>query len=171
MAIKGLVEGLPGNLPDLEEPYPIFLMTKATKIPRVPTTYVSKFAPGFMIQMYFVFFNVESIRGFTLTFVDICSATSYPFEFPSRSKQPHLDILEFPVATLSNQDKKVAFILVDEYVSLSKYYEFMKACHDMNITVKTTGGDASSINGKIESPNMTFANIIIALLPNLSNNK
>ena len=42
----------------------------------------------------------------------------------------------------------------------------MKACHNMNFIVQTTGGDASSINGKIESPNKTLANITGALLLN-----
>ena len=63
MAIKGLVEGLSENIPELEEPCPICLLTKATEIPRGPTIDVSKFAPGFMLQMDFAFFNVESIRG------------------------------------------------------------------------------------------------------------
>ena len=93
-------------------------MTKTTKIPRGPTTDVSKFAPGFMLQMDFAFFSVESICGFTSTFVDICSATSYPFGFPSRNKRPPLDILKFLVATLRNQDNKFAFIRVDEYRAL-----------------------------------------------------
>ena len=35
MAIKGLVEGLPENIPELEELCPICLMTKATTIPIV----------------------------------------------------------------------------------------------------------------------------------------
>ena len=90
MAIKGLMEGLPEILPELEEPCPICLLTKATKINRGPTTDVSEFAPGFMLQMDFAFFNVESIRGFTSNFVDICSSTSYYFGLPSRSKRsPH----------------------------------------------------------------------------------
>ena len=63
MAREGLMEGLPENLLELEEPRPICLLTKATKIPRSPTTDVSKFAPGFMLQMDFAFFNVESICG------------------------------------------------------------------------------------------------------------
>ena len=33
LARKGLMEGLPKNILVLEEPYPIFLLTKATKIP------------------------------------------------------------------------------------------------------------------------------------------
>ena len=144
MARKGLMKGLPENLPELEEPCPICLLTKATKIYRGPITDVSKFVPGFMLQMDFAFFNVESIREFTSTFVDICSATSYPFGFPSISKHPPLDILNFLVTTLKNQDKKVTFIRVDEYGALARSLEFMRTCHNMNIIVQTTGGDASS---------------------------
>ena len=68
IAIKGLLEGLPENIPGLEEPYPIYILTKATKIPRVPTTDVSNPPPGFMLQIDFAFFNVESICGFTSIF-------------------------------------------------------------------------------------------------------
>ena len=53
MAIKGLLEGLIENLPEMEYPCAIFLLTKATKIPIGPTTDVSKFVPGFMLQMHF----------------------------------------------------------------------------------------------------------------------
>ena len=40
----------------------------------------------------------------------------------------------------------------------------------MNIIVQTTGGDSSSINGKIESHNKTLANITGYLLLNSSHN-
>ena len=96
------MEGLPENLPELEEPCPIYLLTKAAKITRGPTTDVSKCPHGFMLQMNFSFFNVERIREFTSTFVAICSATSYNFGFSSIRKLPHLDILKFIVTTLSN---------------------------------------------------------------------
>ena len=101
-----------------------------------------------MLQMSLEFFNVEIIRGFTSTFVAIFYAASYPFRFPSRSKCTPLDILKFLVTTLRNQDKKVAFIGVDEYRALERSSEFMRRCHNMNIIVHTTGGDASSINDK-----------------------
>ena len=101
-----------------------------------------------MLQMYFPFFNVESIRGFTSTFVAICCATSYPFGFRSRSKRPPFDTLKVVVTTLRNQDKKFAFIKVDEYGALEIFYEFMKTCHIMNIIVQTKGGYAYSLNGK-----------------------
>ena len=146
-------------------------MTKATKTTRGPTTYVSKFAPGFMIQMNFAFFNVKSICGFNSTFVAICSATSHTFGLPYRSKIPHINILKLIVTTLRNQDKKAAFIRVDEDGALEKSNEFMKICYNMSITVQTTGGYASSLNGKIESPNKKIANITRAILLKSSHKK
>ena len=116
--------------------------------------------------MDFAFFNVESIRGFTSTFVAICSATSYPFGFPSISKRPPLGILKILVATLRNQDKKVALIRVDEDGAPSISSELMRTCHNMNIIVQTTGGYASSLNDKSKSPNKKIANITRALLMN-----
>ena len=41
----------------------------------------------------------------------------------------------------------------------------------MNTIVQTTGGDASSLNGKIEIPNKTPANIKIALILKSSHKK
>ena len=41
----------------------------------------------------------------------------------------------------------------------------------MNIIVHTTGGDASSLNGKSEIPNNTLANITRALFLNSSHKK
>ena len=101
-----------------------------------------------MLKMYLAFLNVESMGGVTSTFVAIYSATSYPFGFPSRIKHPPLDILKFLVTVLINQYKKVAFIRDDEDGEPARSFEFMKTCHNMNIIVQTTGGDASSLNGK-----------------------
>ena len=124
-----------------------------------------------MLQMDFVFFNIESNCGFTSTFVAIYSATSYPFGFTSRRKHPPLEILKYIVTTLSNQDKKDAFTQVDEYGEISIFSEFMKAYHDMNIIVKSTGGDQSSLNGKCEILYQKLSNIKRDLLLNSSRNK
>ena len=94
-----------------------------------------------------------------------------PFVFTPRSKRPPLDILNFLFNKLRNQDNKVAFIRVDEDVALERYYEFMSKCHNINIIVKTTGEDAYSLNGKIESHNKTLSNITRTLLLNSSNKK
>ena len=47
----------------------------------------------------------------------------------------------------------------------------MRTCHNINIIVQTTGGGASSINGKSGSLNKTLANIMRALLLNPSHKK
>ena len=128
-------------------------------------------APGFMLQMGFSFFIVESILRFTSTFVDICYVASWAFGFLSRSKRPPLDILKFLVTTLSNQYNKVAFVWVDKDGTLSRYSEYMKTCHNMNSIVQTIGVYASSINGKIESPIKTRSNITRAIILNSSHKK
>ena len=114
--------------------------------------------------MYFSFFNVESIRGFTSSFVAIYSDTPYPFEFPYRSKRPPLDILKFLVTQLSNQGKKIVFIRVDEDGSMEGSYEFMIIFHNVIIIVQTVGGYAYSINGKSEISNKTLDNITRAII-------
>ena len=70
-----------------------------------------------------------------------------------------------------NQDKKVSSVRVDEYLSLARSFEFMKTCHTMNIIVQATGGYASYLNGKRESPNKTLANIKRYILLNSSRKK
>ena len=124
-----------------------------------------------MIQMDSAFFNIESIRVFTSTFVVLCFANSCPFTFPSRSKRPPLDILKLFITILRNHDKKVASIQVYEDRSLARSSEFMKTCHNMNIIVQNTGGDTSSLNGKSESTNKTLANTTRSLIMNSSHNK
>ena len=79
----------------------------------------------------------------------ICYDASQPFVLLSRSNNPPLDTLKFPVTILRNNDKKVEFFRVDEYGVLARSSEFMNACHNMNIIVQTIGGDTSSLNGKI----------------------
>ena len=104
------MEVIPEILTYLEVTCPICLLTKPDKTPRVPTTDVSKLAPGFMLWMGFSFFNVESIYGFTSDFVASCSANSYPFGFTPSRKFPPFYILKFLVTTLMNQDNKAALI-------------------------------------------------------------
>ena len=159
MARKGLTEGLTENIPDLEKPCLICSMTKETKINRYPTTSVSNTPPCFMLQMDFTSLNVEIIRGFTSTFVAICFANSYHFGFSSRSKYPPLGILKCIVNTLGNYYKGVSFTQFDGDRALERSSEFMKTCHNMNRIVQNTGRDAYYLNGKIESPNKTLANI------------
>ena len=158
--------GYPSNFPDLEEPCPICLLTKVTKVPTGPTFDVLKFIPRFMLKMDFSFFNIEIICGFTSTFVAMCSSTSHLFGFTPRIKRTLIDILNFIFSTLSNQDKKLPFIKDDKDGSLERSSEFMKTCHNMNIILQTTYGDKSSPNGKVKIPNKTISNITRAIILN-----
>ena len=60
MARKGLMEGLPENIPESEYPCPICFTTKATKKPRGTTTDLSNPPPGFMLQTDFAFSMLKS---------------------------------------------------------------------------------------------------------------
>ena len=113
MTRKGLMKSIPKIYLTWNSAAPIFLLTKETRIPRGPTIGVSKSTPGFMLQTDFVFFNVESIRGFTPTFVNIYSSTSHPFGFLSIIKCTPLDVLQLLVTALMNKDDMVALIQVD----------------------------------------------------------
>ena len=108
--------------------------------------------PGITLEIDFRSFNVKIICGFTSILVAMYSATSYPFCFPYRRKRPPIEIFKLLVTTLSNQDKKVALIWVEEYEALAIYSELMKTWNNMNIIVQTTGADASSLNGKSKTP-------------------
>ena len=107
-------------------------------------------------------------------YLDFCGYMFYyfiPFGFLSRSILPPLGILIVIVTILRNQDKKVAFIRVDEDVQQKRSSKFMNTCNNMNITVQTTDGDASSLNDKIQISNNILADIKRSLLLELSHNK
>ena len=79
-----------------------------------------------MIQTDFIFFNVESIHGFTSTFLNIQPATPYTFILLWKIKIQPLDILKIIIILLSNQGNKVAFIRVHEYGALARNSKFMQ---------------------------------------------
>ena len=119
MEKKGSVHGLPSNLPNLEKTCKFFLLFKANIITMGPKIDVSKFPPGFMLQMYLYFFNFENIHRMTYIFVAMCYSTSYNFGFPSRSNRLPLDTIDVLVAAMIDKYKKVVFIIIYEYYALS----------------------------------------------------
>ena len=67
------MKGLPMDSPDVEEPYTICLLNKATKIITSPNIFVSKFPPwAYGIE----FFNFGNFRDFPSTSGGICYSTS-----------------------------------------------------------------------------------------------
>ena len=83
---KGLMKGLPKNPTDLEEPWPICILTNPTKILRCINIDVLNFPPRFTIKTDFGFLNAEIIRGFNSTSVAIFLPLHTPFGFYPEEK-------------------------------------------------------------------------------------
>ena len=122
-----------------------------------------KFPLGSYFWWIFCFSMLESSMDLTRILWLYVLLIHTPLNFYPEST---LDILKCIVTTLRNKYKNVAFIWVDKYGSLSRYYESTKTCHDMNIIIQTTDGYASSLNGIIEIPNKTPANTKSAFILN-----
>ena len=164
-------EGYTNKYPWIGISLTFFILTKANKIPWGQTIDVLEFDICFMLHICFAFFKCWIHPCIYVAFFDVCPATSYTFGFPSRIKRPPIEILKLLVTTFSNQDNKAAYIWVDEDGSLARSSKFMSTFHNKNIIVQTTGGHASSPNGKSKSLNKTLSNITRALLLNSSHNK
>ena len=136
MAKKGLKKGSVRKSTWIRRTLPYLSLDCDNKNENTPKNYLSNPPPGSMLQMYFIFFNAESIHVFSYTFVDICSATSYPFGFISRSKWKLLYTLKPLVNTLKNQDNKFVSIQVDEEYAVTRSSELTRSCHNINIIVK-----------------------------------
>ena len=93
-----------------------------------------------------------SIRGFTSVLDIIYASTRYSFAFPTRSKRVPLDILNWLLSILEQEGKIVRIIRVDEDGALARSREFCKLIQKKNITLQTTGGYMSSLNGMVERP-------------------
>ena len=164
------MESITQNIPELEEPFTIYLLTNATRIPIYSTTDVSRFAPSFLLQMDFFF----KCWKHPCIYVDFCGyiiCYLIPLCISTQKQMSNSWHAKFLVTTFSNQDKKVAFIRVDTYVALANYSESMKTCHNMKTIVQNTGGYASYLYGKSVSRNNKVANITTAILLNSSQKK
>ena len=60
---------------------------------------------------------------------------------------------------------------MEKYGALARYSKLVRSCHNMNIIFQTTGGDAYSLNGKIEIPNKNLDNIARTLMIKSINKK
>ena len=153
LATHEMITGLPKHLPSMEKPCPICLAMKSRKLNRKKKQDWSKYEPGESMHMDFAFMPETSIRGFT-SFLSIKdAATNYTWIFLSRNKRPPLDILTFFISILKKENRYIRYVRVDEDGALANSTEFCKLIMFHQITLQTTGGYASSLNGKSESLN------------------
>ena len=113
------------------------------KVPRLASnlnTALLNLAPGQMFHIDFSFMSETSIRGFSsyLSFLD--DTTGYPFTFLTRNKIAPLDILQFIISTLRQQNKSINYVRYDKGGELARSSEVNKLLIENNIMVQSTGG-------------------------------
>ena len=153
LATHELITGLPKHLPSMNKPCPICLAMKSRKLNRKKKQDWSQYSPGESIHMDFAFMPQTSIRGFTSFLSVKDAATNYTWIFLSRNKRPPLDVLTFFISILKKEQRIIRYVRVDEDGALANSTEFCKLLILHHITLQTTGGYASSLNGKSESLN------------------
>jgi hypothetical protein len=88
------------------------------------------------------------------------------WNFPTASKRPPLSIITYFFSLLAKENIIVKTIRVDEDGALANSSEFTDLLIAHNINMETTGGFASFLNGKIERPHRTIAQVVRAMLLN-----
>ena len=164
LARHSLITGLPKNLPPMNKPCHICLAMKSRKLPRKKKVDWTQFEPGESMHMDFAFMPVTSIRGFTAFLSIKDAATNYTWIFLSRNKRPPLDILSFFISIMKKENRTIRYIRVDEDKALANCTAFCKLLLLHNITLQTTGGYASSLNGKSESLNKVAKHTVSTIL-------
>ena len=97
--------------------------------------------------MDFVFYNITYIRGFTSMLIVVCAKTIMLWVFPTASKRAHVHIIRFILITLTNEQHPCKFVRVDEDIALeNSIYVTNLLVDPFNISIETTGGDASWLN-------------------------
>jgi len=168
-ARNALITGLPKNLPPMNKPCAICLAMKSKKLPRRKKVDWTQFEPDESMHMNFAFMPVTSIRGFTALLSIKDAATNYTWIFLSRNKRPPLDILSFFISIMKKENKSIRYIRVDEDKALANCTAFCKLLLLHNITLRTTGGYASSLNGKSESLNKAAKHTVFIILSSSTN--
>ena len=113
--------------------------------------------------MYFAFYNATPIRGFTSILTVVCEKTIIMWVLPTASKREPLRAINFILKTLMNEQHPCKIIRVDEYSALVNSIDVKNLLIDeLKISMETTVGDASWINGNNERHNRSIHNMLRA---------
>jgi hypothetical protein len=120
--------------------------------------------------MDFAFWNISSLRGFTSMLVIIDASTRMLWLFCTASKTPPMHIIQYFFDVLDREQCSPKTIRVDEDGALARSTDFTDYLIHHRITLDTTGGYSSFLNGKLEHPHQTIAQIVRAMIINSGHN-
>jgi hypothetical protein len=167
MCRKQSMLGLPKHpFPPRKCPCIICITTKTVHPPRAKITSVTLTTRGQLLHVDFSFWNIVSIRGFTSLLSVVDGKDRMLWNFPTASKRPPLQILDFLFTMLTHDGVRVQCIRVDEDGALANSSEFCDFLIERKISLETTGGYASFLNGKIERHHRTIAQMVRSMLLN-----
>ena len=159
MISKDLIDGIPKDTKLIDLPFrcPICDAAGATLLRRGRLVDTSKLPVGSLFHIDFTFWNTVSIRGFHAALIIVEATTRYMWFFPCRHKNPPIDLCLFFFDWLKRHGLPVLRIRCDEDGAFIRCTEFCKVMlESLGIPLQSTGGYASSINGKAEAPNFPF---------------
>jgi hypothetical protein len=121
---------------------------------------------GQLLHIDFSFWNLCSIRGFTSLLSAIAGKDRMLWNFPTVSKRIPLSILDYLFTMLDREGVTIENVRVDEDSALANNLEFSDFLIQHKISLQTTGGYASFLNGKVERHHRTIAQMVRSLLLN-----
>ena len=131
-----------------KSPCKIYYTAKMTTIDKGTTVDTSNLQPGETIHMYFSFYNITPIRGFTSILILVYENTRILWIFPTVSKRTPIRIIHLILTTLINEQHSCKRVRFDEDIALANWTDVTNLLVDeFKISMETTGSDASWING------------------------
>ena len=173
MCRKQIMIGLPSKpFPRSNHICSICTAGKFAHPPKGHTMDTSSLQRGELLHIDFGFYDTVSIRGFTSELVIIDAKTRILWTFPSSSKRAPLHILRYFFTMLSKDGVTCKTVRIDEDGALARSSEFTTFLRDeAHVTMETTGGYSSFLNGKAERPHRTLANMVRCMLLNSGHKK
>ncbi len=164
MCRRSTLLGLPRKpFPPCTHQCPICLMSKFSHPPKGQTTSTNHLTPGQLLHLDFGFWDLTSHRGFSSMLLIIDAKTRMLWLFCTSNKRAPIKILSYFFSIMKRENKIIKTIRVDEDGALARSFEFTELLLQHSITLETTGGYASFLNGKVERPNRTIADMVRAL--------
>jgi len=144
----------------------ICVTAKFTHPPKANTSSCQLTKRGQLLHIDFLFWTVPSIRGFTSLLSIIDGKDHMLWTFPTANKRPPLAILDYFFSILDKHTITICNVRVDEDGALANSSESTDFLVQRKVTMETTRGHASFLNGKIERPHRTISQMVRSMLLN-----